>query len=104
MDRRKLLINPVLHAKGEITLPGSKSISNRVLLLSALASGKTMLHGLLDADDTRVMQAALSKLGVQLQSESYDSEQVLQVNGCNGKFPNMRADLLWVMQAPPFVP
>ncbi|WP_310614005.1 bifunctional 3-phosphoshikimate 1-carboxyvinyltransferase/cytidylate kinase [Limnohabitans sp.] len=50
-------------ASGTITLPGSKSISNRVLLLSALCQGTTVVHDLLDSDDTRVMLAALSQLG-----------------------------------------
>lgn len=59
---------PPLHsASGTITLPGSKSISNRVLLLSALCQGTTVVHDLLDSDDTRVMLAALRQLecGVQ---------------------------------------
>lgn len=50
-------------ASGTVTLPGSKSISNRVLLLSALCQGTTMVHDLLDSDDTRVMLAALRQLG-----------------------------------------
>ena len=50
-------------ASGTVTLPGSKSISNRVLLLSALCQGTTVVHDLLDSDDTRVMLAALSQLG-----------------------------------------
>ena len=55
---------PPLHsASGTITLPGSKSISNRVLLLSALCQGTTVVHDLLDSDDTRVMLAALLQLG-----------------------------------------
>lgn len=55
---------PPLHsASGTITLPGSKSISNRVLLLSALCQGTTVVHDLLDSDDTRVMLAALRQLG-----------------------------------------
>ena len=44
--------------------PGSKSLSNRALLLAALASGRSTLRGLLDADDTRFMRACLSTLGV----------------------------------------
>ena len=48
---------------GTVTLPGSKSISNRVLLLSALCQGTTVVHDLLDSDDTRVMLAALRQLG-----------------------------------------
>ena len=54
-------------ARGEVTLPGSKSISNRVLLLAALARGRTRLSGLLDSDDTRVMLAALRQLGVAME-------------------------------------
>ena len=58
---------PLQSASGTITLPGSKSISNRVLLLSALCQGTTVVHDLLDSDDTRVMLAALRQLkcGVQ---------------------------------------
>ena len=50
-------------AHGTVTLPGSKSISNRVLLLSALSHGHTVIHDLLDSDDTRVMLEALQQLG-----------------------------------------
>ena len=50
-------------ATGAVLLPGSKSISNRVLLLSALCEGTTTVHDLLDSDDTRVMLAALRQLG-----------------------------------------
>lgn len=50
-------------ASGAVTLPGSKSISNRVLLLSALCEGTTVVHDLLDSDDTRVMLVALRQLG-----------------------------------------
>ena len=54
---------PLQDASGTVTLPGSKSISNRVLLLSALCQGTTLVHDLLDSDDTRVMLAALRQLG-----------------------------------------
>ncbi|MBS0450271.1 MAG: bifunctional 3-phosphoshikimate 1-carboxyvinyltransferase/cytidylate kinase [Proteobacteria bacterium] len=55
---------PALRAAGgTVCLPGSKSISNRVLLLAALAQGTTEVHDLLDSDDTRVMLAALAQLG-----------------------------------------
>ena len=54
---------PLTGASGTVTLPGSKSISNRVLLLSALCEGTTVVHDLLDSDDTRVMLAALRQLG-----------------------------------------
>jgi len=54
---------PMVQAQGEVTLPGSKSISNRVLLLAALCQGNTVVHDLLDSDDTRVMLQALRQLG-----------------------------------------
>ncbi|NBU43736.1 MAG: bifunctional 3-phosphoshikimate 1-carboxyvinyltransferase/cytidylate kinase [Betaproteobacteria bacterium] len=56
-------VPPLDHANGPVTLPGSKSISNRVLLLSALCAGTTHIHDLLDSDDTRVMLQALRQLG-----------------------------------------
>ena len=55
---------PCTRAEGTLRLPGSKSISNRVLLLAALAEGTTEVHDLLDSDDTRHMLAALTTLGV----------------------------------------
>lgn len=70
--RASLLLSPVRQARGEMTLPGSKSISNRVLLLAALSEGQTRIEGLLDSDDTRVMLAALEKLGIPLQMDGRD--------------------------------
>ncbi len=63
---KALDLGPLSRAEGAVRLPGSKSISNRALLLAALAQGKTTLGGVLDADDTRVMRAALEQLGPQL--------------------------------------
>ena len=54
---------PLCGAAGAVRLPGSKSISNRVLLLAGLASGTTTVRDVLDADDTQVMLAALRQLG-----------------------------------------
>lgn len=62
-----LVLNPVSRASGQLQLPGSKSISNRALLLAALAQGQTRLEGLLHSDDTRVMMAALQQMGVAVQ-------------------------------------
>ena len=62
-------LGPFTGAAGTVRLPGSKSISNRVLLLAALAGGTTEMHGLLDADDTRVMREALARLGPQLREK-----------------------------------
>lgn len=59
-----LRLNPVSHIEGDVTLPGSKSLSNRILLLAALARGETRISNLLDSDDVRHMLNALSALGV----------------------------------------
>ena len=60
----KLTLNPVVSVSGEVNVPGSKSLSNRALLLAALASGTTQLTNLLDSDDIRHMLDALKALGV----------------------------------------
>ena len=61
---------PPLHrAAGTVRLPGSKSISNRVLLLAGLCDGSTLVHDLLDSDDTQVMLAALRELGCGVEQE-----------------------------------
>ena len=62
-------LGPLGRAAGTVRLPGSKSISNRVLLLAALAQGETEVRGLLDADDTRIMREALGKLGARLSAK-----------------------------------
>ncbi|HQR20262.1 MAG TPA: 3-phosphoshikimate 1-carboxyvinyltransferase [Burkholderiaceae bacterium] len=77
-----LTVDPIHHARGAVRLPGSKSISNRVLLLAALASGETRIDGLLDADDTRVMREALAALGVAFSQ----SGRSLCVGGRAGQF------------------
>ncbi len=84
---------PLLGAGGELRLPGSKSISNRVLLLAALAEGVTELHGLLDSDDTRVMLDALRGLGVRVDGAPGVDAGVVRVHGCAGRLPGTRADL-----------
>ena len=78
-------LQPMRRAAGTVRLPGSKSISNRALLLAALAEGETAIGGLLDADDTRVMREALSALGVAFENE--------KVKGVGGPFPVKKADL-----------
>lgn len=60
-----LTLNPISFVNGEVTLPGSKSLSNRILLLSALCEGETLISNLLNSDDTRHMLNALKALGVQ---------------------------------------
>ncbi|WP_278976913.1 3-phosphoshikimate 1-carboxyvinyltransferase [Oligella urethralis] len=80
---------PVKKAAGEIHLPGSKSISNRVLLLAALAKGSTTVHGLLDSYDTTVMLEALKKLGLRIEDLGNHSVKVHGV----AEFPVKNADL-----------
>ncbi|MFN0162006.1 MAG: 3-phosphoshikimate 1-carboxyvinyltransferase [Burkholderiales bacterium] len=76
-------------ASGTLRLPGSKSISNRTLLLAALAEGSTSISGLLASDDTRVMLEALARLGVKVTGAG--EERV--VEGVRGRFPVTQADL-----------
>ncbi|MGC8702753.1 MAG: bifunctional 3-phosphoshikimate 1-carboxyvinyltransferase/cytidylate kinase [Thiomonas sp.] len=80
---------PLIGAGGTVRLPGSKSISNRVLLLAALAEGQTEITGLLDSDDTRVMLAALQALGVQVARDG----STARVQGAGGRFAAAQADL-----------
>ncbi|MEJ7685802.1 MAG: bifunctional 3-phosphoshikimate 1-carboxyvinyltransferase/cytidylate kinase [Variovorax sp.] len=76
-------------ASGVVRLPGSKSISNRVLLLAALAKGTTKVHDLLDSDDTRVMLNALAALGCRVER----SGGVLGIEGLGGRPPHRGASL-----------
>ncbi len=76
-------------ASGTVRLPGSKSISNRVLLLSALCEGSTAVHDLLDSDDTRVMLQALRQLGCGVVTE----DGLTVIEGIGGKHPNRQATL-----------
>ena len=68
-DIAYLDIPPLLGATGTVRLPGSKSISNRVLLLAALSQGRTRIHDLLASDDTAVMLAALKQLGCSIDKQ-----------------------------------
>ncbi|MFM9912377.1 MAG: 3-phosphoshikimate 1-carboxyvinyltransferase [Methylophilaceae bacterium] len=85
-----LQLQAVSAASGTVKLPGSKSISNRTLLLAALAEGTTEIRDLLVSDDTARMLEALDKLGVQLEKLS---ETDWKVTGCGGNFPNKNAEL-----------
>lgn len=80
---------PLAHAVGAVTLPGSKSISNRVLLLAAMSEGTTTIHDLLDSDDTRVMLIALRTLGCGVE----ESGAIVRITGLGGKLPNGSAKL-----------
>ena len=95
-----IVLTPRAAACGEVVLPGSKSISNRMLLLAALADGVTRLHRVLDSDDTRVMIDSLGKLGVVFGESSgtltnagahpqpNEDNNILEVRGVAGRFPN----------------
>lgn len=85
-----LTLAPVAGLRGEVHLPGSKSISNRVLLLAALAEGDTIVRGLLDSDDVRYMLEALKALGVVWQQLG-DSRDFV-VEGCGGHLPEASGD------------
>ena len=84
-----IIVNAPFGAGGTAAVPGSKSISNRVLLLAAMAEGQTILRNPLTSDDTRVMVQALADLGVEMEV-SADS---VRVKGTAGIFPNKTADL-----------
>ena len=84
-----LTTDPFNRASGAVRLPGSKSVSNRVLLLAALAGGTTTVVDLLDADDVWAMRRSLALLGVELKA----SGGGLQVKGCSGRFPARQASL-----------
>jgi 3-phosphoshikimate 1-carboxyvinyltransferase len=81
---------PLASAGGRVRLPGSKSISNRVLLLAALSEGATQVDDLLDSDDTRVMLDALRALGCAIESVGPTS---VRVHGLGGRLNVREADL-----------
>jgi 3-phosphoshikimate 1-carboxyvinyltransferase len=83
-------LGPIARVEGSVRMPGSKSISNRVLLLAGLSRGETLVRDALESDDTAVMVTALRALGVQVTGEASDA---LRVTGCGGRFPARSADL-----------
>ncbi len=82
-------IPPLTGAAGTVRLPGSKSISNRVLLLAALCAGTTTVHDLLDSDDTRVMLDALAALGCGIEH----GPGVVRIQGLDGRIRTRQASL-----------
>lgn len=81
---------PIKAVRGTVTLPGSKSISNRTLLLAGLAAGETLIRDVLDSDDTQRMMDALRALGVGVSSAG---PRALRVRGAGGAFPVKNAEL-----------
>ena len=86
----RLTLAAASHAEGTVVLPGSKSISNRALMLAAIASGTTTLIDLLESDDTRVMLDALRALGIDWHDEGGGR---YTVPGVGGPFAIKQADL-----------
>ena len=78
----ELTLQPISRIEGTVDLPGSKSLSNRILLLAALARGETRIENLLDSEDTRVMVGALGQLGVSIAGEP--GAGTLTLRGCGG--------------------
>ncbi|MEB5964472.1 bifunctional 3-phosphoshikimate 1-carboxyvinyltransferase/cytidylate kinase [Comamonas testosteroni] len=86
-------------ANGSVSLPGSKSISNRVLLLAALSQGTTTIHDLLDSDDTRVMLGGLKQLGCSISPDVVTPGQAIAVTGIGGQLPAGTAATLFLGNA-----
>jgi 3-phosphoshikimate 1-carboxyvinyltransferase len=78
-------------ARGTVSVPGSKSINNRALLLAALAQGTSTLTGALDSDDTRIFATCLKSLGFEVAHDR--AAQTFTVTGCGGVLPDQGADL-----------
>ena len=91
-DIEYLDIPPLARAGGTIRLPGSKSISNRVLLLAALSRGQTTVHDLLASDDTAVMLAALKQLGCTVVQSGKNGQSAV-IGGLGGQLVERKATL-----------
>src|ERR1051326_8156504 len=79
-----------------VTVPGSKSITNRALILAALANGNSRIEGALFSDDTRHMDGALNRLGIPVLGD--EGWQTYEVRGNGGSIPSHSANL-WVGNA-----
>lgn len=82
----QLKLDPIKVLTGTITLPGSKSLSNRALLLAALSKGSTTVENLLDSDDTRVMLKALKSVGISIDETERDTQNRIVIQGNAGPF------------------
>ena len=87
----QLRLDPIRRISGSITLPGSKSLSNRVLLLAMLSEGETFIENLLDSDDVRRMMDALSKLKILYEEDRHSKK--IRVKGEGGRIPVDKAEL-----------
>jgi len=79
-----LTLNPLTQIDGEVVIPGSKSLSNRILLLSAMAEGSTRITNLLDSDDVRHMLTALASLGIKYSLS--EDKTICEMTGLGGAF------------------
>src|SRR5690625_586264 len=86
---RTVHIGPPGAVRGSLRVPGSKSLTNRALVIAALADGVSELRDILIAEDSEVLIRALTQLGVRIES-SHDN---LIVHGVGGAFPASEADL-----------
>jgi len=77
--------------RATVTVPGSKSLTNRALIVAALARGSSTLSGALDSDDTRVMVRALQALGLNV--EHHPRDRTIHIEGCGGTIPTSEAHL-----------
>lgn len=86
-----LTVQPIGRLDATVAIPGSKSLTNRALLLAALAKGKSTLTNVLFADDSRRMLEALQTLGFDLTID--EANTTVTITGAGGRFPNQEADL-----------
>ena len=84
-----LIIPKSVFSEGQIRIPGSKSITNRAIMVAALAKGRSILRGALSSDDTFYMMETWKKLGVSIK----DSKGVIEIDGCNGQFSSYDQEL-----------
>lgn len=97
VSMKQLRLDHITRMNGEINIPGSKSISNRALLLATLAQGETTLTNLLDSDDIRYMLASLKQLGVQYKLSNNNT--VCELTGLGGAISAASAQCLFLGNA-----
>ena len=93
----QLTLSPIAQVSGTVNVPGSKSLSNRALLLAALAKGTTKLTNLLDSDDIRFMLGALEQLGVQYRLSHNNT--VCEIDGLGDVFTQSPTEELFLGNA-----
>ena len=81
-----------------VRVPGSKSISNRALILATLSKAKVTLRGMLQSEDVQLMKEALHSLGVQIEESGQDNELI--VTGCGGILPVQKQNIFVEMPVP----